>query len=512
MEIFTQGLELLLQWQNFLIIPLGLALGIVVGAIPGLTSDLGIILCIPLTYGLEPTQAILMLLAIYCGGTYGGSITAILINTPGTSANAATLFDGYPLACKGQAYKALSMALFASTIGGLLSALALLFLAPQIAKVTLLFGPAEYLALAVFGLSVIAGVSNRSLLKGLIGACLGVFISTVGMDNISGTIRFSFGNINLVSGIDLIIALIGLFAISEVMMKSKYNPRRDRRIVDAKSITKDRVTREEYKRCRRPIGIGSLIGILIGATPGTGGGLAAFISYNQTKQASKHPETFGQGEIEGIAASESANNGACGATMIPMLTLGVPGDGATAILMGAFMIHGLVPGPTLFRDQGHILYAIMIGLIVVNVFMYLIGRVFTRFYAHITRIPYEILASVVLTFCLAGAFSTNNRLYDIYIILIFGILAYFLRCMDFQLVPILLGIVLGPLAEDNFRRAMLLSDGSLSIFVTRPISLAFLLIAVGSIALFLYKNAKANRRAQDNLAQAQAALAREGEE
>lgn len=495
MEQFLGGLQILTQWQNFLIIPLGLAIGIVVGAIPGLTSDLGIILCIPLTYGMDPTMAILMLLAIYCGGTYGGSITAILINTPGTSANAATLFDGYPMTVKGQAFKALQMALFASTIGGLISAFALLFLAPQIAKITLLFGPAEYFALAVFGLSVIAGVSNDSIFKGLIGACIGLFMASVGMDSISGTARFTFGSNRLMSGIDLIIALIGLFAISEVMMKSQYNPKTDHKTISASAITKDKITKEEYRRCRRPIALGSLIGVIIGATPGTGGGLAAFIAYNQTKQASSHPETFGKGEIEGVAASESANNGACGATMIPMLTLGVPGDGATAILMGAFMIHGMIPGPTLFKEQGNILYAIMLGLIVVNVFMYILGSGFTRFYAHITRIPYEILAAIVLTFCIAGAYSTNNRLYDIYIILIFGIVAYFLRRMDFQLVPVLLGIVLGPLAEKNFRRALVLSDGSLKIFFTRPISCAFILIAAASIALFAWKNHKAKVRA-----------------
>lgn len=491
MEQFLGGLQILAQWQNFLIIPLGLAIGIVVGAIPGLTSDLGIILCIPLTYGMDPTMAILMLLAIYCGGTYGGSITAILINTPGTSANAATLFDGYPMTVKGKAFKALQMALFASTIGGLVSAFALLFLAPLIAKITLLFGPAEYFALAVFGLSVIAGVSNNSIFKGLIGACIGLFIATVGVDAISGTSRFIFGQRKLMAGIDLIIALIGLFAISEILMKSKYDPKTDHKTISASAITKDKITKEEYRRCRRPIALGSLIGVIIGATPGTGGGLAAFIAYNQTKQASKHPETFGHGEIEGVAASESANNGACGATMIPMLTLGVPGDGATAILMGAFMLHGMVPGPTLFSEQGNVLYAIMLGLIVVNIFMYIIGNVFTRFYAHITRIPYEILAPIVLTFCIAGSYSTNNRVYDIYIILIFGIVSYFLRRMDFQLVPILLGIVLGPLAEKNFRRAMVISEGSFDIFFTRPISCAFILIAVGSILLFAWKNYKA---------------------
>ena len=412
-------------------------------------------------------------------------------HTPGTSANAATLFDGYPMTVKGQAFKALQMALFASTIGGLISAFALLFLAPQIAKVTLLFGPAEYFALAVFGLSVIAGVSNNSIFKGLIGACIGLFMATIGVDNISGTARFIFGQRKLMAGIDLIIALIGMFAISEILMKSKYNPKTDHKTISASAITKDKITRDEYRRCWKPIGLGSLIGVIIGATPGTGGGLAAFIAYNQTKQSSKHPETFGHGEIEGIAASESANNGACGATMIPMLTLGVPGDGATAILMGAFMLHGMVPGPTLFAEQGNILYAIMLGLLVVNIFMYIIGNGFTRFYAHITRIPYEILAPVVMTFCIAGAYSTNNRVYDIFIILIFGIVAYFLRRMDFQLVPILLGIVLGPLAEKNFRRAMVISEGSFKIFFTRPISCAFLVIAIGSVLLFAWKNYKA---------------------
>jgi putative tricarboxylic transport membrane protein len=501
MEQFLGGLQILAQWQNFLVIPLGLAIGIVVGAIPGLTSDLGIILCIPLTYGMDPTMAILMLLAIYCGGTYGGSITAILINTPGTSANAATLFDGYPMTKKGQAFKALQMALFASTIGGLISAFALLFLAPLIAKITLLFGPAEYFALAVFGLSVIAGVSNNSIFKGLIGACIGLFMATVGVDSISGTSRFIFGQKKLMAGIDLIIALIGLFAISEVLMKSKYDPKTDHKTISASAITKDKITKDEYRRCRKPILLGSLIGVIIGATPGTGGGLAAFISYNQTKQSSKHPETFGHGEIEGVAASESANNGACGATMIPMLTLGVPGDGATAILMGAFMLHGMVPGPTLFSEQGNVLYAIMLGLIVVNVFMYIIGSVFTRFYAHITRIPYEILAPIVLTFCIAGSYSTNNRVYDIYIILIFGIVSYFLRRMDFQLVPILLGIVLGPLAEKNFRRAMVISEGSFKIFFTRPISCAFLLIAVGSVLVFAWRNYKSAKQAKQNIVQ-----------
>ena len=468
MDFLIQGLSELLVLQNFILIPIGIMLGIIVGAIPGLTSDLGIILCIPLTYGMEPTSAILTCLALYCGGTYGGSITAILINTPGTSANAATLFDGYPMTKNGEAYKALSMAVYASTIGGIFSALVLLFAAPQIAKVTLKFGPPEYLALAVFGLSIISGVSNKSIFKGLIGACLGIFVATIGMDNISGTWRFVFDNINLTSGIPLIIALIGLFAISEILIKSTYNPKTDAASLKDFSLEKQKISKAEFKRCLKPIGIGSFIGTIVGATPGTGGGLAAFISYDQAKKVSRRAFNFGKGEIEGVAASESANNGATGATLIPLLTLGVPGDGATAILLGALMVHGMVPGPSLFVEQGHIMYAIMLGLLVVNVCMFILAKTFTRFYARISTVPYELLSTIVVTFCAAGAYSTNNTVFDVYIIIAFGILAYFLRRLDFQLVPILLGIVLGPLAETNFRRSLVMSDGSLSIFVTRP--------------------------------------------
>ena len=240
-----------------------------------------------------------------------------------------------------------------------------------------------------------------------------------------------------------------------------------------------------------------------GKTPkkNDGGDIGSWISYNTAKKTSKHPEEFGHGSLEGIAASEAANNAVTGGSLIPMLTLGVPGDGATAILMGAFMLHGMVPGPSLFAEQGNVLYAIMLGLLVVNVFMFIVGTGLTRFYAHITRIPYEILAPIVLTFCIAGSYSTNNRIYDIYIILIFGIVSYFLRRMGFQLVPILLGIVLGPLAEKNFRRAMVISEGSFSIFFTRPISCAFILIAIVSVAIFGIRNYKSRKLAKQNTAE-----------
>ena len=476
MEQFLGGLQVLLQWQNFLIIPVGLAIGIIVGAIPGLTSDLGLILCIPLTYGMDPTMAILMLLAIYCGGTYGGSITAILINTPGTSANAATLFDGYPMTQRGQAFKALQMALYASTIGGLISAFALLFLAPQIAKITLLFGPAEYFALAVFGLSVIAGVSNNSIFKGLIGACIGLFMATIGMDNISGTARFTFGSNRLMSGIDLIIALIGLFAISEIMMKSQYDPRTDHKTISSSAITRDKITKDEYRRCRKPIGIGSLIGVIIGATPGTGGGLAAFISYNQVKQSSSHPETFGHGEIEGVAASESANNGACGATMIPMLTLGVPGDGATAILMGAFMIHGMIPGPLMFEQNAQFIYAIYGSLIIANLFLLGVGRLGLRLFCKVVQIPSVILYPIIIFTCVMGAYLAQYAVFDVTLMLCFSLLAYFMRKFDYSFICLIIGFILAPIWETSLQQVIIASEQDPYMFLTRPVAVVLMLM------------------------------------
>ena len=497
MEQFLGGLQVLLQWQNFLIIPVGLAIGIIVGAIPGLTSDLGLILCIPLTYGMDPTMAILMLLAIYCGGTYGGSITAILINTPGTSANAATLFDGYPMTQRGQAFKALQMALYASTIGGLISAFALLFLAHQIAKITLLFGPAEYFALAVFGLSVIAGVSNNSIFKGLIGACIGLFMATIGMDNISGTARFTFGSNRLMSGIDLIIALIGLFAISEIMMKSQYDPRTDHKTISSSAITRDKITKDEYRRCRKPIGIGSLIGVIIGATPGTGGGLAAFISYNQVKQSSSHPETFGHGEIEGVAASESANNGACGATMIPMLTLGIPGESVTAVLMGGLIIQGLQPGPELFTRYAPMTYTFFAGFVLVQFFMLGIGLLGCRGFAQISRLSDAILIPSVAVLCVVGSFAIHKNFFDVVIMMIFGVLGYLVRKFDLNPAAIVLALILGPIGENGLRRSLRLSGGSPAILFSTPLCWVLIALCVFGVCSPIFMNRMEKKAVED---------------
>ncbi len=490
----VDGLGALLTLDSFLFMILGVFLGIIFGAIPGLGVMLAIVIFLPLTFGMNPIAGILLLLGIYCGGTYGGSISAILINTPGTPASAATLLDGYPLSQKGQAKKALLMALYASVIGGIISALILLLAAPQLAKVTMFFGPAEYFMLAVFGLSIIASVSGDNVIKGLIAGCLGIFISTIGMDISSGTFRFAFGNINLANGITLVPALIGLFAFSEVLSK-----------INNKGEVKQTSTNEEValkgeglkpKEMKRSLGTifrSSIVGTIIGIIPGTGGGIASFISHDLAKRKSKNPENYGKGELDGVAAAESGNNGVTGATLIPLLTLGIPGDGAAAVLLGAFMLNGLLPGTSLFTEHSTTIYAVMVGLVVVNIIMLVQGRFLINVFAKLAKLPISILVPFLILTCTAGAYAETNTIFNVYIAVTFGLLAYFLMKLGFSPVPLLLGIILGPIAEANLRRALIISDESFSIFLTRPISVFFIALTILSIVLAVMNARKANK-------------------
>jgi len=484
------GLSMLFTLSNFMFINIGVFIGIIFGGIPGLGIILAIVLFTPMTFGLNATPAILMLLGIYCGGTYGGSISAILINTPGTPNSAATLIDGHPAAKKGYAQKALDMSLYASTISGIISAILLIISAPQIAKVTLLFGPPEFFSLAFFGLAIIITVSSASLLKGIISGCIGMFIATIGLDPISGvTSRFTFGKIQLMSGIDMLILLIGLFAITEIISKSKLDDSKGPK-EHFKLNAKERLSLTELRKSLKTIIRSSLLGTGIGAVPGTGGVLAAFLSYDLAKKNSKNPEKFGHGDLDGIAAPEAGNNGITGATLIPLFTLGIPGDGVTAILLGALMIHGLIPGPNLFANSGEIVFSIMFGLILINIFMLIQGRVLSKFFAKIVDIPYAILVPIVIVFCTAGSFSVRNSSTDLFIMIIVGILAYLILKMGFSLVPILLGVVLEPIAEHNFRNSLVMSQGSPTIFFTRPISLLFIVLALSAIGMVLIKKMK----------------------
>ncbi|MCT4596436.1 MAG: tripartite tricarboxylate transporter permease [Vallitalea sp.] len=498
LQNLTSGFAELFTIQNFIFMNVGLLVGIIFGAIPGLSANIGIVLFLPFTFSLNPINAILMLLGIYCGGTYGGSVAAILIGTPGTNAAAATLLDGYPLAQSGKANKALTMALTASTIGGVISALILLFAAPGISRFTIAFGPPEYFALGIFGLSVIASVSGNNIFKGVISGCFGVFLAMVGLDVMSGTVRFTFGNIRLMSGLGLIPVLLGLFAI-EIVLGHVYTIFNKDELDDASQVDlSDKLEMSELKASLPAIFKGTFIGTIIGAIPGIGTGVASFLSYNEAKRTSKHPEKFGKGAIEGVAAPEAGNNAVTGASLIPLLTLGVPGSAVAATLLGAFMMHGLVPGPNLFKDQGTIMYAIMIGLVFINIFMFLQGKLLVKFFAKVTKVPNALLVPILLITCIAGAFSYKNTLFYVYILLIFGALSYVIKKLGFPPVPIVLGYILGPIVEFNLRRALVMSEGSYTIFFTRPISVAFIILTVGFMFMLTRQQKKQKKLASQN--------------
>ncbi len=490
---------LLFTLENILWINIGVFIGSVFAAIPGLSVILCVILFLPVTYSMTAIPGMMFLLGIYCAGGYGGNVSAILINTPGTPHAAATMLDGHPLSEQGRTKAALKIALYASTFGGVFSALMLLFLGPQVAKIAAQLGTAEYFMVCVFGLTIIAGVSGKSMIKGLISACLGLLISCVGSDPMTSYDRFTFGISRLYLGLDLAICLIGLFALVEIMAKAER--RLDRLNLDTTQIKDDGViTKAEYKRMARPVLISSIIGVLVGIIPGTGASEASWFSYNTAKNMSKHPEEFGHGSVEGVAAAESANNAVTGATLIPLLTLGIPGDGTVAIMLSALMINGLNPGLSLFTTQGDIMYAIMLGLILVNVFMCLQGKFLTTLFAKVVSIPQEILTPIIVIFCFAGAYSVNENYFDVGVALIFGALAWVLRKLELPPVPILLGLVLGSMTETNFRRALLISNGSPSIFFSSVYCIIFLVLivaAVGTIVRGKVKERKAATQKED---------------
>ena len=497
LQYIAHATGLLFTLENILWMNIGVFVGAVFAAIPGLSVILCVILFLPVTYTMTAIPGMMFLLGIYCAGGYGGSVSAILINTPGTPHAAATMLDGHPLSQQGRTKAALKIALYASTFGGIFSALMLLFLGPQVAKVAAQLGTAEYFMVCVFGLTIIAGVSGKSIIRGLVSACLGLLISCVGTDPMTSYDRFTFGIPRLYLGLDLAVCLIGLFALVEILAKAE--KKRGDLHMDTRKIKDDgKITRQEYKRMARPVLMSSIIGVLVGIIPGTGASEASWFSYNTAKNLSKHPEEFGYGSVEGIAAAESANNAVTGATLIPLLTLGIPGDGTVAIMLSALMINGLNPGLSLFTTDGDIMYAIMLGLILVNLFMFLQGKFLTSLFAKVVSIPQEILTPIIVIFCFAGAYSVNENYFDVAVALVFGVLAWVLRKLDLPPVPILLGLVLGRMTETNFRRALLISNGDPSIFVQSiycKIFLALIIVAVAAIIRGKLKEQKAAKAA-----------------
>jgi putative tricarboxylic transport membrane protein len=483
-DFALEALTLLFQARVLFILVLGTFLGIAIGCLPGLTPSMGVALLMPLSFGMEPLEAIVMLCALYCGAMYGGAISAILLGIPGTGAAAATVLDGYEMTKNGESGKALGMAAIASFIGGTIGVLILLFLSGLLSKFTLQFGPAEYFSLGLFGLTIVVSLSSNSLIKGLISGVLGVMLSTVGIDNVSGINRYTFHVMDLASGLSVVPVIIGLFAIARIFGQIESGFKEYNRN-DAQSdfkLSNLLPSLSDMKLCANTLLRSGLLGTVIGVLPGAGGTIAGFICYNEAKRFSKHPEKFGTGYIEGVAACEAANNAASGGAMVPLMTLGIPGSSTTAILLGAFVIHGMQPGPLLFVKTPNFAYAVIFAMMIANAAFLAFGLLSVKPFVKLLATPYYWLISGILLISVVGAYCIRTRIFDIGVMLVFGILGYLLQRNGFTTVPIVLGLILGPIVENYFRRAIIVSSGDYSIFFTRPISLALLIFAALSMA------------------------------
>lgn len=491
MGFVQQVLTAVFDPMVLLYILMGVAGGICIGALPGLTATMGVALLLPLTFGMDAQTGILLLLGIYIGAIYGGSISAILLKTPGTPASAATALDGYEFSKRGEGGRALGIATVSSFIGGVVSCLALMLISPQLAKVALEFSSAEFFLLAVFGLSIISSISGKSISKGLICGFIGMLIATVGIDSITGKVRYTFGNVSLMSGVSYIPVMIGLFAMSQAFISIEDIWTKEE--VDNK-VTRVLPTKKDFKAILKTAPLTGLIGTLIGIVPGAGADIGAFVSYNTAKNMSKTPEKFGTGVPEAIAASEGGNNGVTGGAMIPMLTLGIPGDAVAAIMIGALTIQGLNPGPLLFQNNKVLVYTIFVGLLIANCCMLLLGLSCLKLFTKVLSIPKTILTPIIFVLCTVGSYAIKNDFFDVGVMLVFGIIGYFMQKVKIPASPAILGLILGPMAEKQFRTALLKSSGSYNIFFSSPICWMFIILTIGTLILPIVKQKLADRK------------------
>lgn len=480
-DLFARGAALVFEPIALALIVVGVLIGLTMGSLPGMTATMTVAVLVSFTFGMEPVQGMMLLLGIYGGALYAGSIPAILIRTPGTPSAAATVFDGFPLAQQGKAGRAIGIATVASFVGGVISVLFLSVLAPQIASVALAFRSPENFAIAVFGLTIIASISGDSLTKGLISGLLGMFLATVGLDPNLGYPRFALGTDVLTAGIEFIAVMIGLFGIAEGLDRYRAG-------IGTAGVEQDLSTvlptLEDVTNIRN-VTLGSgVIGAFIGAIPGAGGDIASFVTYNEAKRwCSDAVPAFGEGNIRGIAAAESGNNASTGGALIPTLTLGIPGDSVTAILIGALLVHGIRPGPGLFNDEPGLVYAIFVGFFLVYVLILVFGLLGARYWARLIDFPAMYLWPVIFVLCIIGSIALRGNLLDAWVMLSAGVLGYFMRTDDYPLAPMVLGLILGPIAESNLRRSLQVSGGSFDIIYTSPIAMVILVFSLLSLGL-----------------------------
>lgn len=493
-EVFSNPITLVL-------ILIGDLAGLIFGAIPGLSAFTALAIMLPLTFAMEPVVGISFLMSVYVGGVSGGFISAILLGIPGTPSSIATCFDGHALAKKGQSYRAMGVAVLFSFMGGIFSAVILSTLAPLIGQVALRFSPYEYTAVILLALTTVSALSEGSMVKGLLSCLLGVSLAFVGIDKLSAYVRYTFGFRQLRGGFALVPLLIGLFAVSQVLSNaSKRNSLTPEQaklsVVQQKRMKGFGLTWKEFLHCLKTAGPAAAIGLVVGILPGIGGNVANLLAYSFAKKTSKHPEEFGQGSIEGICAPETANNAAVGGALIILLTLGIPGDNATSMIMAGFQIHGIAPGPLLFSSGNVLVYAVFAAFIMANVFMLLEAYFGLTAFSKILSIRTEVLLPVVIAFCFVGSYSSNNRIFDIAVMVAFGLLGYILKKNKYPLAPLVVGFILTPMLEENLRRSLMRSKGSLMPMLTSPIAVVFLLLTAVVLVYTVVNEVKKSRKGQ----------------
>lgn len=476
---------------------IGTTVGIIFGCIPGLTATMAIAMFLPVTYNMASTQGISVLMALYIGGISGGLISAILLNIPGTPASIATCLDGRPLALKGEAGKALGVGIVFSFLGTIISLLALILISPPLASIAIKFGPFEYFSITVFSLTLIITLSSKNVIKGLMTGVLGLIFATVGMAPIDSVPRYTFGSPALRGGFDILTVLVGVFAISEILLAAEEG--RTGRRKDVSAITDFKIkgfgfSLKEFKGQIVNLIRSASIGIGLGILPGIGSGTSNMLAYSVAQNQSKYPEKFGTGIIDGVVASETANNATVGGTIIPLLTLGIPGDSTAALLLGALIMKGVQPGPLIFQQNGQVVYAIYTAMALASLFMLVVMFLGMKGFVRILKIPSHLLLPLVFVLCTVGAFGINNRLFDCYALIFFGFVGYLLSKGDYPMPPLILGFVLGNIMELNLRRSLSYSQGNITEFFTRPMSCAFLLLAAVSLAINIYGVLKSRKK------------------
>ena len=504
LEMLLAGFIDVLQPENLIFIFGGVAVGTILGAIPGLTATMAICLIIPITYTLTPTQSLIMLLSAYNAGTFGGSLSAILIGTPGTPAAAATVKDGYQLAQKGQGGKAIKVALYASCFGCLFSSVVLILIAEPIAAYALKFGPAEYAVLMVFALTLIASAAGKSMIKGLLGGTFGLIVGCIGMDSLYTVPRLNFGSLKLSSGIDLVVMLIGMLALSEILkgVEGVAAGHTSAHLPPEKEKNDSKVTKEDWKVMVPHMFRSAPLGCAIGALPGLGPALACFLGYDIGAKFAKDPDNYGKGSIEGVACAETANNAVCGANMVPLLALGVPGDTGAAVLIGAFIVQGLTPGPLVFRESPETVYNVYAGLIICNLALAVFVLLTWKFFKKICSIETTIIYPAVLMFCVIGVYALNRSITDVWVMLIFGVIGYLLSKFEFPMATVLIGFILSPIFEKNFRRALTLTDMDFTCFFSSPLCWVFWAATAISLFVIVRGKIKASRGERSRITEA----------